>query len=175
MTPLGLATNDSQPLLHNSWLAGEPSSHSLTPSSTIITSSHVGERSVILILNRDHLICYEKSTSFRPSSGSGPRPSRTFSHVNNLGYELAPKPLVAFEMFLARLSSKRSVFPILTRSASSVTRPRGLAAILEKKPDDVVITFAKRTAVGRAKKGQLKDAPVDEILHALFKVLNPQI
>jgi dTDP-4-dehydrorhamnose reductase len=95
--------------------------------------------------------------------------------VNNLGYELAPKPLVAFEMFLARLSSKRSVFPILTRSASSVTRPRGLAAILEKKPDDVVITFAKRTAVGRAKKGQLKDAPVDEILHALFKVLNPQI
>jgi len=76
-------------------------------------------------------------------------------------------------MLLARLSSKSTVFPALTRSASSVTRPRGLAAILEKKPKDVVITFAKRTAVGRAKKGQLKDTPVDEILHALFKVLTP--
>jgi dTDP-4-dehydrorhamnose reductase len=74
-------------------------------------------------------------------------------------------------MFLAaRLSSKRAVFPTIARSASSATRPRGLAAILEKKPDDVVITFAKRTAVGRAKKGQLRDTPVDEILHALFKV-----
>jgi len=74
-------------------------------------------------------------------------------------------------MFIAaRLSSKRVVFPTLARSASSATRPRGLAAILEKKPEDVVITFAKRTAVGRAKKGQLKDSPVDEILHALFKV-----
>ncbi|KAF8922512.1 3-ketoacyl-CoA thiolase [Mucidula mucida] len=42
-------------------------------------------------------------------------------------------------------------------------------AILQKNPEDVVITFAKRTAMGRAKKGQLKDAPVDEILHGLFK------
>ena len=73
-------------------------------------------------------------------------------------------------MFLARLSSKSTA---LTRSVSSVTRPRGLAAVLEKKPDDVVITFAKRTAIGRAKKGQLKDTSVDEILHALFKVLTP--
>jgi len=75
-------------------------------------------------------------------------------------------------MFVAaRLSSKCAVFPTLTlaRSLSSATRPQRLARILEKKPDDVVITFAKRTAVGRAKKGQLKDTPVDEILHALFK------
>jgi len=43
--------------------------------------------------------------------------------------------------------------------------------LLQKKDDDVVITFAKRTAMGRAKKGQLKDVPVDELLHALFKVL----
>lgn len=67
-------------------------------------------------------------------------------------------------------SLKRALFPSLARAASSSTRPRGLAAILEKRPDDVVITFAKRTAVGRAKKGQLKDSPVDEMLHALFKV-----
>jgi hypothetical protein len=42
--------------------------------------------------------------------------------------------------------------------------------ILDKNNDDVVITFAKRTAVGRAKKGQFKETPVDELLHALFKV-----
>ena len=56
----------------------------------------------------------------------------------------------------------------LTRAAS--TSSRGLSAILEKKADDVVVTFAKRTAMGRARKGQLKDTPVDELLHALFKV-----
>ncbi|ESK88901.1 3-ketoacyl- thiolase [Moniliophthora roreri MCA 2997] len=57
--------------------------------------------------------------------------------------------------------------PFLMRSASTRV-PRGLSAILQKNPDDVVITFAKRTAVSRAKKGQLKDTPVDEMLHALL-------
>ncbi|KAJ3909825.1 3-ketoacyl-CoA thiolase [Lentinula edodes] len=61
------------------------------------------------------------------------------------------------------LSSSRSI------RAMSTQVPRGLAAVLEKKPDDVVITFAKRTATGRAKKGQLKDVPVDEMLYHLFK------
>lgn len=65
------------------------------------------------------------------------------------------------------LPLKRAIFPVLTRAINSNAR---LHNILEKKPDDVVITFAKRTAVGRAKKGQLKDTPVDELLHALFKV-----
>ena len=41
---------------------------------------------------------------------------------------------------------------------------------MEKNPNDVVITFAKRTAVGRAKKGQLKDTSVGEIMYSLFKV-----
>ncbi|KDR85029.1 hypothetical protein GALMADRAFT_233606 [Galerina marginata CBS 339.88] len=73
-------------------------------------------------------------------------------------------------MFLAsRLTLRRAVYPALARAASSVPQRRGLADILEKKPDDVVITFAKRTAVGRAKKGQFKDTPVDELLLALFK------
>ncbi|KAF7784346.1 hypothetical protein Agabi119p4_511 [Agaricus bisporus var. burnettii] len=66
----------------------------------------------------------------------------------------------------------RTVFrniPGLTRAASTRARPRGLPAILEKNPDDVVITFAKRTAIGRAKKGQWKDTTVDELLCALFK------
>ncbi|KAJ3875090.1 3-ketoacyl-CoA thiolase [Lentinula edodes] len=61
------------------------------------------------------------------------------------------------------LSSSRSI------RAMSTQVPRGLASVLEKKPDDVVITFAKRTATGRAKKGQLKDVPVDEMLYHLFK------
>lgn len=72
----------------------------------------------------------------------------------------------------SRLSLTRSFYPTLARAASSATRYNGLADILEKRPDDVVITFAKRTAIGRAKKGQLKDTPVDELLHALFKVLS---
>lgn len=60
--------------------------------------------------------------------------------------------------------------PFLIRAASTRVPPKGLSAILQKNPDDVVITYAKRTAIGKAKKGQLKDAPVDEILLALFKV-----
>ncbi|KAF8843950.1 3-ketoacyl-CoA thiolase [Paxillus ammoniavirescens] len=54
------------------------------------------------------------------------------------------------------------------RNASSYAR-KGLAVILEKHPDDVVITFAKRTAMGRHRKGQFKDVPVDEMMQALFK------
>ncbi|KAF8168063.1 3-ketoacyl-CoA thiolase [Crassisporium funariophilum] len=72
-------------------------------------------------------------------------------------------------MLRVSLPFKRAICPALARAASSGGRPYGLADILEKKPDDVVITFAKRTAVGRAKKGQLKDTPVDELLYALFK------
>jgi len=40
---------------------------------------------------------------------------------------------------------------------------------LEKRPDDVVITYAKRTPIGRAWKGQFKDVSVDDLLNALFK------
>ena len=68
-------------------------------------------------------------------------------------------------MFLSRL---RPSTPRLARTAS--TRARGLNAILQKNPEDVVITFAKRTAMGRAKKGQLKDVQPDKLLHGLFKV-----
>jgi len=71
-------------------------------------------------------------------------------------------------MFLAGLVSRASAHARLARAAS--TQARGRSAILQKNADDVVITFAKRTAMGRAKKGQLKDIPVDELLHALFKV-----
>jgi len=54
--------------------------------------------------------------------------------------------------------------------AASTLGGSGRAQLLQKKHDDIVITFAKRTAMGRAKKGQLKDVPVDELLCNLFKV-----
>lgn len=64
----------------------------------------------------------------------------------------------------------------LSRPAVRLSRHNGLrlastqiASLLQKKPDDVVITFAKRTAIGRVKKGQLKENPIDEIMQALFK------
>ena len=66
-------------------------------------------------------------------------------------------------LFASSLPLKRAIFP-------TVTHARRSARILDKCYDDVVITFAKRTAIGRAKKGQFKDTPVDELLHALFKV-----
>ena len=60
--------------------------------------------------------------------------------------------------------------PYLGRAMATHAPLRGRSAILQKNPEDVVITFAKRTAMGRARKGQFKDTPVDEILHALLKV-----
>lgn len=61
--------------------------------------------------------------------------------------------------------------PIPSRGSRALsTSARGLSAVLQQNPDDVVITFAKRTAMGKVRKGQLKDVPVDELLHALFKV-----
>ncbi|KAF8642365.1 hypothetical protein AX16_009634 [Volvariella volvacea WC 439] len=55
------------------------------------------------------------------------------------------------------------------RAFSTSPRFGGRIAILTKNPNDVVLTFAKRTAIGRAKKGQFKDVTVDEMLYALFK------
>lgn len=69
----------------------------------------------------------------------------------------------------SRATVARALRPQLARAASTQP-PRGMREILSKNPDDVVFTFAKRTAVGKARKGQFKDVPVDEMLLALFKV-----
>lgn len=55
---------------------------------------------------------------------------------------------------------------VARRSAHSAAVDR----LLEKRPNDVVITFARRSAIGRAKKGQLANTSVDELLSAMFKV-----
>lgn len=70
-------------------------------------------------------------------------------------------------MFVSTLRSRASVHAMRTVSTHAA---QGLATILEKRPDDVVITFAKRTAMGRHRKGQFKDSPVDEMMQALYKV-----
>jgi acetyl-CoA acetyltransferase len=41
--------------------------------------------------------------------------------------------------------------------------------LLQKNPDDVVITLALRTPLCRAKKGSLKDTSSDELLLGLLK------
>ena len=73
-------------------------------------------------------------------------------------------------LFASSLPLKRAIFPTVTRASRVSAITNKGTNILDKCYDDVVITFAKRTAVGRAKKGQFKDTPVDELLHALFKV-----
>ena len=73
-------------------------------------------------------------------------------------------------MSMLRAATRTRTPAITTTTAKMATLARGRAALLEKRADDVVVAFAARTAMGRAKKGQLKDVPVDELLHALFKV-----
>jgi acetyl-CoA acyltransferase 1 len=64
--------------------------------------------------------------------------------------------------------------PSLGRAASTQAGP-GLSTILQRNRNDVVLTFAKRTATGKTKKGQFKDVPVDEMLRALFKVRSSDV
>lgn len=73
-------------------------------------------------------------------------------------------------MFLSVFRSRASISAMRTMSTHAA---QGLAAILEQRPDDVVITFAKRTATGKHRKGQFKDSPVDEMMQALYKVRLP--
>ncbi|KAG8219843.1 3-ketoacyl-CoA thiolase [Butyriboletus roseoflavus] len=70
---------------------------------------------------------------------------------------------------LASTFRSRVFVPAMRTMSTHTTQ--GLAAILEKHPDDVVITFAKRTAMGKNRKGQFKDTPVDEMMQALYKEL----
>ncbi|KAG1825976.1 Thiolase, N-terminal domain-containing protein [Suillus subaureus] len=56
----------------------------------------------------------------------------------------------------------------MTRNVSTHSG-KGISVVLQKNPDDVVITFAKRTPMGRNRKGQFKDIPVDEMMQALLK------
>ncbi|KAG0647556.1 Peroxisomal 3-oxoacyl-thiolase [Hyphodiscus hymeniophilus] len=50
-------------------------------------------------------------------------------------------------------------------------RPAGTAKLLQKNPDDIVITLAVRTPLTKARKGGLKDTPLDDLLIALLKIV----
>lgn len=88
--------------------------------------------------------------------------------VELLGYVVDIPPHLNMHSWLLskRLVSRASA----ARSIASQPSAPGLQSLLEKRPNDVVITFAKRTAMGKAKKGQFKSTPVDEILSGLLKV-----
>jgi len=49
--------------------------------------------------------------------------------------------------------------------------PSGRNKLLQKNPDDIVITLAVRTPLTKARKGALKDTPLDDILIALLTVV----
>ncbi|OCL07561.1 thiolase [Glonium stellatum] len=55
--------------------------------------------------------------------------------------------------------------------ASEVDVPRGREALLEKHPDDVVVTCALRTAITKGGKGGFKDTAAADLLHGAFKSL----
>ncbi|KZO97843.1 thiolase [Calocera viscosa TUFC12733] len=60
----------------------------------------------------------------------------------------------------------------LVQRAAAPARYAHSAAVeklLQKNKDDVVITFAKRTAMGRYKKGQYANHTIDELLHSTFR------
>jgi hypothetical protein len=63
-------------------------------------------------------------------------------------------------------------FPRSFATATSSTRNgNGLQNLLQKNPNDVVITLALRTPLCRAKKGGLKDTTSDELLLGLLKAV----
>jgi hypothetical protein len=70
-------------------------------------------------------------------------------------------------MFRLRPSLAQSIRSrCLSRSLGTDTR---LGHLLQKNPNDVVITLALRTPLCRAKKGALKDTSSDELLLGLLK------
>ena len=66
----------------------------------------------------------------------------------------------------------RALPQTLKRSFSSSARSRASSSALEtlliKNPDDVVITLALRTPMGKAKRGGLKDTSADSLLYGML-------
>ncbi|KIW16034.1 hypothetical protein PV08_06085 [Exophiala spinifera] len=60
---------------------------------------------------------------------------------------------------------------INSSATSTQSQSPGLKKILEKNPDDIVITCATRTPLTKARKGGLKDTPADELLIHVLKAL----
>ncbi|KAL1652114.1 3-ketoacyl-CoA thiolase with broad chain length specificity [Diplodia intermedia] len=56
-------------------------------------------------------------------------------------------------------------------SSSGSSLPRGKAALLEKNPDDIVVTCALRTPITKGGKGGFKDTQASDLLVGAFKAL----
>jgi len=56
-------------------------------------------------------------------------------------------------------------------TSATTTQSPGLKKILEKNPDDIVITCATRTPLTKARKGGLKDTPTEELLIHVLRAL----
>ncbi|EXJ78684.1 acetyl-CoA acyltransferase [Capronia coronata CBS 617.96] len=56
-------------------------------------------------------------------------------------------------------------------SSATTTQSPGLKKILEKNPDDIVITCATRTPLTKARKGGLKDTPPEELLIHVLRAI----
>ncbi|GAA6005306.1 hypothetical protein JCM11491_002652 [Sporobolomyces phaffii] len=63
----------------------------------------------------------------------------------------------------------------LISSAVDSIRGTGKSKLLRKSPDDVVVTFARRTPLQRARKGQYKDMSVQELLLEYFRKSIPEM
>lgn len=61
----------------------------------------------------------------------------------------------------------------LNESATTTISP-GLKKVLEKNPDDIVITASVRTPLTKARKGGLKDTPTEELLIHVLKAIKEQ-
>ncbi|GAA5872306.1 hypothetical protein JCM8547_004807 [Rhodosporidiobolus lusitaniae] len=68
-----------------------------------------------------------------------------------------------------------STLSSITSTLSSLAGTSGKAKLLKKSPDDVVITFAKRSPLQRARKGGFKDMSVQELLIEYFKKAIPEM
>ncbi|KAF7320127.1 hypothetical protein MKEN_00797100 [Mycena kentingensis (nom. inval.)] len=63
----------------------------------------------------------------------------------------------------------------ITQLAAHLTGASGPAALFRQSPDDVVICYAKRSPLTKAKKGGLKDARTDELMLEMFKAVIAEI
>jgi hypothetical protein len=68
------------------------------------------------------------------------------------------------------MSSASQRLSAIAKQVSGGSDSAARKRILEKKPDDVVITFAARTPLTKARKGGLKDTPLDDLLISLLTV-----
>ncbi|KAH8800375.1 Thiolase, N-terminal domain-containing protein, partial [Xylogone sp. PMI_703] len=69
------------------------------------------------------------------------------------------------------MSSAQQRLSALGNHLASASISSGRAAILEKGPDDVVVTLAVRTPLTKAWKGRLKDTKLDDLIVALLEAV----